>query len=148
MQLQATRTNVRHTVAVSDTESRFSVSVVVPVRNEESSIAEVIQSILGQSLQPQEIIIVDGGSSDKTREIIRECINDEHHLQLIEHADAYPGKARNLGIQQARTEWIAMTDAGTIIRSDWLANLMREARSTEGADVVLGSYDPLLPTFF
>lgn len=148
MQLQATRTNVRHRSAFSAAESNFSVSVIVPVRNEESSIGELIESLLGQSVWPQEIIIVDGGSSDKTREIIREFINDEDSLRLIEHPDAYPGRARNLGVQQAKTEWIAMTDAGTIIKSDWLANLVREASSSEGADVVLGSYDPLLTTFF
>src|SRR2546422_11174471 len=116
MQLQSIRTNVRHPVALI-VESGFSVSVVVPVRNEESSIGGVIESMLGQSMPPKEIIFVDGGSSDKTREIIRDCINDEDPLRLIEHRDAYPGRARNLGIQQARTEWIAMTDAGTIIKS-------------------------------
>src|SRR5213083_3063213 len=107
MQLQATANNVRLGFAVSDAESRFSVSVIVPVRNEESSISDVIQSLLAQSSPPQEIIFVDGGSSDKTREIIRECLNDEDPLRLIEDPDAYPGRARNLGIQQATTEWIA-----------------------------------------
>jgi glycosyltransferase involved in cell wall biosynthesis len=145
---QARANNLRHCFAVSDSKSSFSVSVIVPVRNEESSIGEVIESLMGQSLPPQEIIFVDGGSSDKTKDMIRERINDDGPLRLIEHPDAYPGRARNLGIHQARTEWIAMTDAGTIIESDWLANLVREAASSEGVDVVLGSYDPLLTTFF
>jgi glycosyltransferase involved in cell wall biosynthesis len=91
---------------------------------------------------------VDGGSSDKTREIIQACINDEAPLRLIEDTDAYPGRARNLGIQQAGTEWIALTDAGTIIEPDWLASLVCKASSSEDADVVLGSYDPVVTTFF
>lgn len=148
MHFQATANNLRYGFDVHDAESRFSVSVVVPVRNEESNISVTIHSLLGQSLTAEEIIIVDGGSHDKTREIIREYMNDEDPLRLIEDPDAYPGRARNLGIDRATTEWIAMTDAGTIIGSDWLANLVREANSLEGADVVLGSYDPLLGSFF
>lgn len=147
MQTHTTANNLRHDFAVSSAAPPFNVSVIIPVRDEETSIGEVIQSILGQSWPPQEIILVDGGSSDKTRDIIRDCLTVEGPLMLIKDPDAYPGRARNLGIQQARTEWIAMTDAGTIIRSDWLANLVREACASD-ADVVLGSYEPLLTTFF
>jgi glycosyltransferase involved in cell wall biosynthesis len=121
------------------------VSLIVPVRNEEAGLREFIESLLAQTLQPSEIIIVDGGSEDKTKEIIREYKNKGNNIRLLEDANAYPGRARNLAIQAATTEWIAMTDAGTVVGKDWLENLINHIEET---DIVLGSYEPILSTFF
>jgi glycosyltransferase involved in cell wall biosynthesis len=120
-------------------------SLIVPVRNEEAGLGEFIESLLAQTSQPSEIIIADGGSEDKTKEIIREYINRGHQIRLLEDANAYPGRGRNLAIQAAKTEWVAMTDAGTVVEKDWLENLVGQAN---GADIVLGSYEPILSTFF
>lgn len=121
------------------------VSLIVPVRNEEARLREFIESLLAQTAQPFEIVIADGGSEDKTKEIIREYIKQGHNIRLLEDANAYPGRARNLAIQAVQTEWVAMTDAGTVVERDWLENLAGQAN---GADIVLGSYEPILSTFF
>jgi glycosyltransferase involved in cell wall biosynthesis len=130
---------------LNHTPSTGNLSLIVPVRNEEKSIAEFLESLLGQTLQPAEIIIADGGSEDRTKEIIREYKNRGHNLRLIESGNAYPGKARNLAIQAATTEWVALTDAGTVVEKDWLEKLVAQ---TNDADIVLGSYEPILSTFF
>jgi glycosyltransferase involved in cell wall biosynthesis len=121
---------------------------VVPVRDEEPSIHQFIESLLCQTVSPTEIIIADGGSTDKTKDIIQEYMRRGDPLRLIEDLDAYPGRARNLAIEQAGNEWVAMTDAGTIVEPDWLENLVRVATSERDTDVVLGSYEPILPSFF
>lgn len=131
-----------------DRPPRCTVSVIVPVRNEQSSIQEVLERLLGQDLVPHEILITDGGSRDHTRDIVREFIQSGHPIRLVEDANAFPGRARNLGLEQARSSWVAMTDAGTIIPRTWLGALVRQANEPEGVDVVCGSYEPILSSFF
>jgi len=126
-------------------KKEFSVSIIVPVRDEAESISRFIESLLQQSYPPQEIILADGGSVDETKTIIQSYIKKGHALRLVEDANAYPGRGRNLAIAAAQTEWVAMTDAGTEVSSDWLGKLIFEA---DDADIVLGTYEPILSTFF
>jgi glycosyltransferase involved in cell wall biosynthesis len=126
----------------------LNITVIVPVRNEETSVAGVIKSLLGQTLPPQEIVVTDAGSVDSSKDIVRELIQAGHPVRLVEDADAFPGRARNLAIAQAHTPWVAMTDAGTIVPPAWLANLARTAVQGKGVDVVFGSYEPILDSLF
>ena len=125
----------------------FKVSFIAPVRNEEPNIRRFIESLLAQSFPPQEIIIVDGGSVDRTKEIVKEMIQTGHPIRLIEDRNAYPGRARNLGLQAARYEWVAMSDAGIFVEPDWLDNLARVAVGDD-VDVVLGTYEPIMSNLF
>src|SRR5436190_1112680 len=109
--------------------SDFSVSLIVPARNEEISIRAFLTSLVQQTLSAREIIIADGGSIDQTKEIIKEFVRAGYPIRLIEDADAYPGRARNLAIEAAHTQWVAMTDAGTVVAPDWLEKLVREAQA-------------------
>lgn len=133
---------------MSQTKEDFKVSLIVPVRNEEASIEPFLQSLLRQDFAPDELIIVDGGSTDRTKEMIEGFISQGHHIRLIAAADAYPGAARNLGIEAARNEWVAMVDAGTLVEPDWLGKLIYHAAGDSQADVVLGTYEPILTNFF
>jgi glycosyltransferase involved in cell wall biosynthesis len=133
---------------VNNTKEDFKVSLIVPVRNEESHLRAFLQSLLKQDFSPDEIIIADGGSTDKTKEIAKEFIAQGHNIRLIEDADAYPGRARNLAIQASRNEWVAMIDAGTLVEPDWLDNLVRNAASDQDVNVALGTYEPILTNFF
>jgi glycosyltransferase involved in cell wall biosynthesis len=126
----------------------FEVSVIVPVRNEEDGIRAFLTSLLQQTAAVREIIIADGGSIDRTREIIRELIAEGHSIRLIEDADAYPGRARNLAIEAAQTDWVAMTDAGTVVEADWLEQLVHQAQVKKDVAVVLGTYEPILNGVF
>jgi glycosyltransferase involved in cell wall biosynthesis len=133
---------------VTDESPRLNVSIIVPVRNEEASIRTVIDQLLRQECPPLQIILADGGSTDGTRSIIREYIHRGEPLLLVEDHDAYPGRARNLAIAQAKTEWVAMTDAGTVIPPGWLAGLVRVAADHPDLAAVFGSYEPILASFF
>ncbi len=126
----------------------LAVSVIVPARNEEGNIREVLERLLRQATAPQEIVVTDAGSRDRTRDIIREFIRAGHPIRLVEDADAFPGRARNLAIAQAKSPWIAMTDAGTVTPPDWLGNLVRKAAERDETGVVFGSYEPVLGSFF
>jgi glycosyltransferase involved in cell wall biosynthesis len=120
------------------------ISLVVPVRQEAATLDRFLESIAALVPGPAEIVICDGGSTDASRDIVRRWAAVDPRIRLIEDADAYPGRARNLGIRAATHEWIALTDAGTIVPQDWLDRLI-EARDRSGrADVVYGTYEPML----
>jgi glycosyltransferase involved in cell wall biosynthesis len=125
------------------------ISVIVPVRNEESSIAQLLQGILAQTHRPAEIVITDGGSTDRTKEIIREHqASYPIPIVLVETDHALPGRGRNLAIARATHEWIASLDGGIRPRPDWLEQLVATARREPEAEIVYGAAEPLTDTYF
>ena len=124
------------------------VSVVIPVRDEEKSIRELLDSLLAQTRPPDEIVITDGGSTDATPHIIEEYIRRGAPVRLIRAGAALPGRGRNLGAAQASYEWLAFTDAGIRLENDWLEKLIAKAEEDESIDVVYGSWQPVTDTFF
>ena len=124
------------------------VSVVVPVRDEENSIRELLDSLLAQTRPPDEIVITDGGSVDATPQIIEEYIRRGAPVRLIRAGAALPGRGRNLGAAQASFEWLGFTDAGIRLANDWLETLVAKAEADDSIDVVYGSWQPVTNTFF
>lgn len=124
------------------------ISVVIPVRNEERSIASLLDALLGQSLPPAEIVITDGGSTDATTAIIQEYINRGAPVHLIRTTHALPGRGRNLAAARAANEWLAFTDAGIKPAPNWLEELALAAQADQSVDVVYGSYEPIVDTLF
>lgn len=124
------------------------VSLVIPVFNEEESIDALIQTILKQTHQPDEIVFVDGGSTDSTVKMLRELRVNESRYKLIELERAMPGKGRNVGTEAAISEWIAYTDAGIKLDTKWLENLVSKAKENPLADIIYGNYAPQLNKLF
>jgi glycosyltransferase involved in cell wall biosynthesis len=124
------------------------VSIVIPVRDEEPSIRELLDSLLAQTRPPDEIVITDGGSTDATPQIIEEYIRNGAPVRLIRAGAALPGRGRNLGAAQARHDWIAFTDAGIRLANNWLESLIARATADDSIDVVYGSWSPVTNTFF
>lgn len=124
------------------------VSVVVPVRDEEGSIRELLDSLLAQTRPPDEIVITDGGSLDATPQIIEDYIRRGAPVRLIRAGAALPGRGRNLGAAQASFEWLAFTDAGIRLANNWLEALVAKAKANDSIDVVYGSYEPVTDSFF
>jgi glycosyltransferase involved in cell wall biosynthesis len=123
------------------------VSVVVPVRDEEDSIRELLDSLLAQTRPPDEVVITDGGSTDATPQIIDEYIRNGAPVRLIRAGPALPGRGRNLGAAQASHEWLGFTDAGIRLENNWLEALVSRAEADD-VDVVYGSWQPVTDTFF
>jgi glycosyltransferase involved in cell wall biosynthesis len=124
------------------------ISVVIPVRNEERSIRSLLDALLSQTLPPDEIVITDGGSTDATVSIIQDFINRGAPVSLIRTTHALPGRGRNLAAARAGSEWLAFTDAGIRPAPNWLSALAARAALDSEIDVVYGSYEPLVDTFF
>jgi glycosyltransferase involved in cell wall biosynthesis len=124
------------------------VSVVVPVRDEEHSIRELLDTLLSQTRPPDQIVITDGGSVDATPQIIEEYIQQGAPVRLIRAGAALPGRGRNLGAAAAQFEWLAFTDAGIRVNGDWLETLVARAALDDSIDIVYGSWEPVTDTFF
>ena len=93
---------------MTDKRPFISISVVIPAYNAEAYIERAIESVLAQTYAPDEILVVDNGSTDRTAEKIRQY---EPKVQYLFEAKAGPGTARNRGIRAAGGDWIAFLDS-------------------------------------
>lgn len=125
----------------------MNISLVIPVRDEVKSLPALIASIRRQTLAPDEVILVDGGSVDRTVELARELTRGDSRFRLIEAGPATPGTGRNIGIASAKHDWIALTDAGIRLEPDWLERLAEEVGRDPSVKVVYGNYEADAETF-
>jgi len=118
------------------------VSLVMTVRNEGDSIRRLLDSICQQTLPPAEVVIVDGGSTDNTAQIVGEYMAAQP-IRLLERPGANISQGRNEAIRAAKCDLIAVTDAGTRLDPRWLEELTRPLLEDAGAvDVVPGFFIP------
>jgi cellulose synthase/poly-beta-1,6-N-acetylglucosamine synthase-like glycosyltransferase len=132
----------------SSQASRLRISVVVPVRDEEESIRALLDALLRQKRRADEIIITDGGSKDRTAEIIDEYARRDERVRLIRAGAALPGRGRNLAAARASFDWLAFVDAGTRPADDWLEVLAEEAERDHSVELVFGAWEPRVENFF
>ncbi|HEY8601540.1 MAG TPA: glycosyltransferase [Thermomicrobiales bacterium] len=126
------------------------VSLVLTVLNEAASIEGLLLSIAAQSRPPDEIVIVDGGSTDGTDKIL-EGWRARLPLRLLHQPGANISAGRNAGIAAARGNIIAVTDAGVRLDPDWLAQLLAPFATVPDTDtprVVAGFFIPDPQTLF
>lgn len=114
-------------------------SICITVLNEEKTISKLLDSLLNQSKKASEIVIVDGGSTDRTVEIIRHYQKKHSFIKLMVEKSSR-AKARNMAVDIAGNEIIAMTDAGCIADKNWLKNITHPFTYTHGVHVVAGFY--------
>lgn len=124
------------------------ISLVIPVKNEEESLENLYRSICEQTHQPDEVVLVDGGSTDKTVEIAKKLKSGTFNFKIIETPQASPGKGRNIGVENAENDWIAFTDGGIKLEKDWLEKLVQVAEISLETDIVYGNCSPVTETFF
>lgn len=117
------------------------VSLVVSVKNEVTEIANFLQAIEKLSPALSEVVFVDGGSSDGTLEVIStwKATQTSMVCKLVSQPSTI-GQARNLGIQAATYDWIAMTDVGCLPDPDWSEKLWQRAvnESAASQELIVG----------
>ncbi|MBL0272555.1 MAG: glycosyltransferase [Chitinophagaceae bacterium] len=124
------------------------ISLVIPIFNESKTIAELVSTIGSQVYQPEEVILVDGGSTDNTLQILNEMTINKQKLRIISVKKAMPGEGRNIGSAQAACEWIAYTDAGIKLDQHWLEQLVKRIEEIPEADIIYGNFSPQISSFF
>jgi cellulose synthase/poly-beta-1,6-N-acetylglucosamine synthase-like glycosyltransferase len=112
------------------------ISVVIPAYNEEKRIGRSLSALICQSVPRDmyEIIVVDGGSHDKTRDIAAEYADEV----FIQESERVPG-ARNDGFNRSRYDLVATTDADCVVGHNWVESIIK---SFSDPEVVL-SFGPV-----
>lgn len=115
------------------------VSIVVPIYNVEPYLRECVDSLLAQTLEDIEILLVDDGSPDRCGEIADEYTRKDSRIAVIHQKNAGLGPARNTGIAYATGEYVGFVDS-----DDWVNPAMFERLYTAAtqchADIVVGGH--------
>ncbi|MGZ4881166.1 MAG: glycosyltransferase family 2 protein [Halobacteriota archaeon] len=111
------------------------ISVLVPVYNAESYLSRCVDSIIAQSYQNIEIILVDDGSTDRCGDICDRYAASGSRISVIHKTHGGPGSARNAGLSRAQGEYIGFVDADDYISPTMYENLYMAA-VTHKADIV------------
>lgn len=90
------------------------ISVIIPAYNAEAFIRRTLNSVLSQTYTNLEVLVIDDGSSDRTVEIVEEMAVGDRRIHLLQQPNSGVAAARNLGIKQAKGEFIAPIDADDI----------------------------------
>lgn len=126
-----------------------SVTLITTLKNEESSITGLLDSISAQTRLPDAIIVVDGGSTDRTLDLL-ETRRDDLPLTVIRCPGVSISEGRNAALSRANTEIVAVTDAGVRLDPSWLEELISpfEQDDREPVDVVSGFFAADPRSFF
>ncbi len=114
------------------------ISVIIPCLNMELYILNCLNSIIKQSLEDLEILVIDAGSLDGTIDIVKELMEKDKRIRLISSDRKSYGYQVNLGISLARGEYIAIVDADDRIAPD-MYKVLYENAGNSGADYVKGT---------
>ncbi|MCR9271088.1 MAG: glycosyltransferase family 2 protein [Hyphomonadaceae bacterium] len=108
------------------------ISVIVPAYNAERFIARTLESILRQTHQNLEVLVVDDGSRDGTADIVRAYAKADHRVSLIQQPNGGVARARNTGIAKAKADLIAPCDADDLWSPEKLATQLAIFRAGGG----------------
>lgn len=120
------------------------ISVIIPLYNNASTVSRAIQSVLNQTLSCSELIVVDDGSTDGSREVVEQVTDDR--ISLLTQANSGVAAARNRGIEMARGEWIAFLDADDEWKPGFLATCQNLIEQYPQCDVAATAYERLTPS--
>lgn len=108
------------------------VTVVIPAYNAERFIERTLQSVLQQTFTDFELIVVNDGSTDATSEIIRRLFGTDARCRVIDRTNGGLSRARNLGLREARGEFVAFVDSDDLWHPEKLAYQVAALREGEG----------------
>jgi glycosyltransferase involved in cell wall biosynthesis len=123
------------------------ISVVIPAHNEESVIAKAINSLLGSTYKNYEIIVVNDGSTDRTKRIVENLIiKYPKKIKLISYEQGHsPAFARNRGAEAAKGDILFFLDADDWVRDDTLESIIKAFENHKGIDFIVGIREPIIP---
>lgn len=117
-------------------------SYIIPVYNTERYVLRCLCSIVNQQLWPDdyEILVVDDGSTDRSRDIIADFAREHHQVRLLTQANAGVSASRNLALEQARGRYIMFIDSDDRLGDDVVHRLLQRAVD-EDLDVLSFNYN-------
>lgn len=118
----------------------YSVSVIVPVYNAKKYIRQCLDSLVAQTLESLEVVIVNDGSTDGTLDIVQEYVNNNDNFFLVNQENGGIAKARTAGYLASHGKYIGWTDNDDFVEPTMFETLLKKAES-ENADYIYCDYD-------
>lgn len=115
-------------------------SIIIPIYNVASVLSETIESVLAQTFENFELIMVDDGATDGSGEICDCYARKDSRVKVIHQKNAGVSAARNTGVAAAKGDYIGFTDSDDIIETDMFA-VMMDLAEREDADIVQCQHD-------
>ena len=119
---------------------KYKVTVIVPVYNADAYLEKCIGSLLVQTIDSIEVVLIDDGSSDSSGEICDKYGEKYDNIKVLHIENSGPSKARNIGIKIARGEYIGFADADDYVIPTMYETLYTKAKQTQ-SDIVMCSYN-------
>jgi len=117
------------------------VSVIIPTRNRCNYVAEAIDSILQQTLQDFELVVVDDACDDDTPALLCARASQDKRIQVVRSPkNLGDNKARNLGLSRARGRYVALLDDDDLVLPDRLKRSIDQFNETPNTDIVSTGY--------
>ena len=119
-------------------------SIIIPLYNKERYVENAIKSILKQTITDYEIIIVNDGSTDSSKEIISKYVSDK--IRIIDHQkNKGLSAARNTGIKNATSDYVTFLDADDLWKPNFLQTIKNLISSYPEAHIFATNYDEVYP---
>lgn len=119
-----------------------SVTVVMPAYNAAAYVGGAVESVLGQTYADWQLVVVDDGSTDETREIVRSYDEPRLHLMAIEHS-GLPAVVRNCGVAESESPFVAFLDADDVWRPHKLSRQLELIASRPEVGLVHTGFEVL-----
>ncbi len=116
------------------------VSIILPVYNVEKYLDQCFQSLLNQTLKDIEIIAVDDGSSDNSYNILKKYEALDSRIKIFSQENKYAGIARNLGLDNAKGEYIGFVDPDDWVKLEMFEKLYKKAIEYDSDIVITQAY--------
>ncbi|MEC9950574.1 glycosyltransferase family A protein, partial [Escherichia marmotae] len=117
--------------------SSDSLSIIIPVYNEEKNIINILQSLECQSLTGFNVIVIDDGSKDRTASLVKEHKPLSYSLSLIQQNNMGAARARENAINSIQSNYIAFIDSDDTLSPDALEKALAPMLDNEGIDISL-----------
>lgn len=116
------------------------ISIIIPVYNVEKYLEKCILSVVKQTIQSVEIILVNDGSTDSSSEIIKKYAEKYTNIRIVNKENGGLSSARNVGLDIATGEYVTFLDSDDYIKADYLETLYAAAKKYDSDMVVSGQY--------
>ena len=122
---------------------KYKVAVIIPTLNEEKFIARCLDSVINQSypFEDMDVMVVDGGSQDRTREIVEKYHTKYENIRLLQNPGRIQSIAFNIGVKNSDASYIVRLDAHALYKPYYIEGCVRGLESDASRGNVGGQWD-------